>query len=93
MIPKKGENSSNADSKDDEPADEFYEQAVDLVRRQQTASVSMLQRRFRIGYNRAARIVDEMEAKGIVGPSEGSKPRQVLVPPIKNEGNSNNAHN
>lgn len=93
MIPKKGESSSSNDSENDEPEDEFYNQAVDLVRRQQTASVSMLQRRFRIGYNRAARIVDEMEAKGIVGPSEGSKPRQVLVPPIKNEGNSNNAHN
>ena len=92
MIPKKGESSSASDNGNDEPQDEFYNQAVDLVRRQQTASVSMLQRRFRIGYNRAARIVDEMEAKGIVGPSEGSKPRQVLVPPVKNEGNGNNAN-
>lgn len=93
MIPKKGETTSDNGGDNDEPEDEFYNQAVDLVRRQQTASVSMLQRRFRIGYNRAARIVDEMEAKGIVGPSEGSKPRQVLVPPVKNEGNSNNANN
>ena len=85
MIPKQGEN--NVTGSDDEPEDEFYSEAVDLVRRQQTASVSMLQRRFRIGYNRAARIVDEMEAKGVVGPSEGSKPRQVLLPPVKNEGN------
>ena len=92
MIPKKGESSSASDNGNDEPEDEFYNQAVDLVRRQQTASVSMLQRRFRIGYNRAARIVDEMEAKGIVGPSEGSKPRQVLVPSVKNEGNGNNAN-
>lgn len=93
MIPKKGDNSSASSDGNDEPEDEFYNQAVDLVRRRQTASVSMLQRRFRIGYNRAARIVDEMEAKGIVGPSEGSKPRQVLVSPVKNEGNGNNANN
>ncbi|ALJ23447.1 cell division protein FtsK [Lactobacillus gallinarum] len=92
MIPKKGDNSSASSDGNDEPEDEFYNQAVDLVRRRQTASVSMLQRRFRIGYNRAARIVDEMEAKGIVGPSEGSKPRQVLVSPVKNEGNGNNAN-
>jgi S-DNA-T family DNA segregation ATPase FtsK/SpoIIIE len=57
--------------------DEYYADAVELVTEQQSASVSMLQRRFRIGYNRAARIVDEMEERGVVGPSEGSKPRKV----------------
>lgn len=84
MIPSKNDSEGQAES-EDEPEDEFYGQAVALVRKQQSASVSMLQRRFRIGYNRAARIVDEMEAKGIVGPSEGSKPRQVLIPPEKDD--------
>lgn len=59
--------------------DELYQDAVELVVEMKTASVSLLQRRFRIGYNRAARLVDEMEMNGIVGPSEGSKPRKVLV--------------
>lgn len=62
-----------------EETDELYDEAVDLVRSMQQASVSMLQRRFRIGYSRAARIVDQMEMRGVVGPHEGSKPRQVLV--------------
>ena len=84
MIPSKNDSEGQAEP-EDEPEDEFYDQAVALVRKQQSASVSMLQRRFRIGYNRAARIVDEMEAKGIVGPSEGSKPRQVLIPPEKDD--------
>lgn len=84
MIPSKNDSEGQVES-EDEPEDEFYDQAVALVRKQQSASVSMLQRRFRIGYNRAARIVDEMEAKGIVGPSEGSKPRQVLIPPEKDD--------
>ena len=57
----------------------LYDDAVDLVLEMQTASVSMLQRRFRIGYTRAARLIDEMEARGIVGPYEGSKPRTVLM--------------
>ncbi len=59
--------------------DELYEEAVELILEMQTASVSMLQRRFRIGYTRAARLIDEMEARGIVGPYEGSKPRNVLL--------------
>ena len=67
--------SGNGDPRDGE--DEYYAEAVELVTDQQSASVSMLQRRFRIGYNRAARIVDEMEERGVVGPSEGSKPRKV----------------
>ncbi|WP_233448879.1 DNA translocase FtsK [Paenilisteria weihenstephanensis] len=59
--------------------DELYNEAVELVREMQTASVSMLQRKFRIGYNRAARIIDEMEQRGVVGPHEGSKPRRVNI--------------
>ncbi|MFT4413622.1 DNA translocase FtsK [Fredinandcohnia humi] len=59
--------------------DDLYEDAVQLVIEMQTASVSMLQRRFRIGYTRAARLIDEMEARGVVGQYEGSKPRAVLV--------------
>jgi DNA segregation ATPase FtsK/SpoIIIE, S-DNA-T family len=62
-----------------EVEDDLYSDAVDLVVEMQTASVSMLQRRFRIGYSRAARLIDEMELRGIVGPYEGSKPRNVLV--------------
>lgn len=62
-----------------EETDDLYDEAVQLVVNMQTASVSMLQRRFRIGYSRVARIVDQMEQRGIVGPPEGSKPRQVLV--------------
>ncbi len=60
--------------------DELYDEAVRLIADMQTASVSLLQRRFRIGYTRAARLIDEMEMRGVVGPYEGSKPRAVLVP-------------
>lgn len=68
--------------------DELYEEAVSLIVDMQTASVSMLQRRFRIGYTRAARLIDEMEARGVVGPYEGSKPRAVLVTKPKEEASS-----
>ena len=64
----------------DQETDELYDEAVQLVTEMQTASVSMLQRRFRVGYSRAARIIDQMEQRGVVGPYEGSKPRHVLVP-------------
>ena len=59
--------------------DELTEDAIEFILKSKQASVSMLQRRFRIGYNRAARIIDEIEEKGIIGPSDGSRPRQVLV--------------
>ncbi|TFJ94792.1 FtsK/SpoIIIE family DNA translocase [Lentibacillus salicampi] len=59
--------------------DELYDDAVQMITEMQSASVSMLQRRFRIGYTRAARLIDAMEDRGIVGPYEGSKPRTVLV--------------
>ncbi|WLR43489.1 DNA translocase FtsK [Bacillus carboniphilus] len=63
----------------DEVTDELYDNAVQLVVEMQTASVSLLQRRFRIGYTRAARLIDEMEKRNVVGPYEGSKPRGVLI--------------
>ena len=59
--------------------DELFDQAVQIVIEAKQASVSLLQRRMRIGYNRAARLIDSMEAKGVVGPYEGSKPREVLM--------------
>jgi S-DNA-T family DNA segregation ATPase FtsK/SpoIIIE len=62
-----------------EEKDALYSKAVDLVRERQRASISMLQRRLKIGYTRAARLIEQMEEDGIVGPpTEGSKPREVL---------------
>jgi S-DNA-T family DNA segregation ATPase FtsK/SpoIIIE len=67
------------DELDPETPDERYDDAVALVTRTRQASISMIQRHLRIGYNRAARIVEMMEKEGIVGPSDGVKPREVLV--------------
>jgi len=63
----------------EEDADELLPDAIETVVRAEQASVSMLQRRFRIGYNRAARLIDMMEARGIIGPADGSRPRRVLM--------------
>ncbi|MBD2845226.1 DNA translocase FtsK [Paenibacillus sp. IB182496] len=59
--------------------DELFDQAVQIVLEAKQASVSLLQRRMRVGYTRAARLIDQMEARSIVGPYEGSKPREVLT--------------
>ena len=66
---------------EDDDADALLTQAVDIVRRSDKASASLLQRRLRIGYARAARILDQMEDRGIVGPADGSRFREVLVTP------------
>ena len=67
------------ESEDEEDMnDEKYEEAMEFVYEKGEASISMIQRRFRIGYNRAARIVERMEREGVVGPSTGIKPREVM---------------
>ncbi|GEL06711.1 FtsK/SpoIIIE family DNA translocase [Salisediminibacterium halotolerans] len=81
MAPAEADEQSAAGEVDDE----LYDDAVALVMQMQSASVSMIQRRFRVGYARAARLIDEMEVRGIVGPYEGSKPREVLVDKDPNE--------
>ena len=63
---------------DDTAADPVYPQAVDFVMEQGKASISLIQRRFRIGFNRAARFIEQMERDGLLGPQEGSKPRSVI---------------
>jgi S-DNA-T family DNA segregation ATPase FtsK/SpoIIIE len=59
--------------------DELFEEAARIVVQHQQGSASLLQRRLKLGYNRAGRIVDQLEAAGIIGPFEGSKARQVLI--------------
>ena len=67
------------DEEDSGDLDELFNEAVEVVLDSKQASVSMLQRRLKLGYSRAARIVDQMEEQGVVGPFEGSKPRAVLM--------------
>lgn len=69
----------SADSDDNSEDDEMYEAARELVIQTRKASTSFLQRRLRLGYARAARIIDILEHKGVIGPGEGAKPREVLV--------------
>ncbi len=74
-----------------EAEDDLYEQAVAWVVRAKQASTSMLQRRLKVGYSRAARLLDKMEENGIVGPPEGSRPRRVFVEPGEAEMRSGDA--
>ncbi len=62
-----------------EEDEDIIEQCIDVIRSEQKASVSLLQRRLRLGYTRAARIMDELENRGIVGPSKGAEPRDILI--------------
>jgi S-DNA-T family DNA segregation ATPase FtsK/SpoIIIE len=64
---------------EDEEGDELYRQAVDMVVQTQQASISMIQRRLRVGFNRAARMIERMERDGIVSAMDGTRPREVLV--------------
>ena len=83
MLPEYiGDNEGTGNDADLENRDALFDDAARLVVNQQTGSTSNIQRRMKIGYNRAGRIIDELEAAGIVGPFEGSKARQVI---IKNE--------
>ena len=70
---------SSASSGDSGEQDELYDEALRLIIETNQASVSILQRRMRLGYTRAARLIDIMEQNGIVGPYCGSKPRDILV--------------
>jgi S-DNA-T family DNA segregation ATPase FtsK/SpoIIIE len=72
-----------------EDLDELYDQAVALVAKTRQASISMVQRRLRIGYNRAARLIEMMEKQGLVGPADGAKPREVYVRDIDDTENVN----
>lgn len=77
--------SSSYDSKDDQYDDPLYNEVVDFVIKSGKTSASLLQRKYRLGYNRAARLIDLLEERGIVGPPNGSKPREVLVKYDNNE--------
>ena len=68
-----------ATQEEEEEYDELYDRAVAIVADTGQASISMLQRRMRVGYNRAARMIERMEKEGVVGPSDGVRPREVLV--------------
>ena len=79
FISRRGAIAAEAQEVDDR--DDLFDEAVRFVVQSGQASTSMLQRRFRIGFSRAGRLVDIMERDGIIGPADGSKPREILVAP------------
>jgi S-DNA-T family DNA segregation ATPase FtsK/SpoIIIE len=78
-VLKSVEDESNGNDTSSEEYDEKYDEAVAVVTETGQASISMVQRRLRVGYNRAARMIETMEREGIVGPADGSRPREVLA--------------
>ncbi len=79
LLPSALEKRRAADQSSDAGRDVLFDEAAHIIVRYQQGSVSLLQRRLKIGYSRAARLVDELEAAGVVGPADGSKAREVLV--------------
>ena len=84
MLPETPEGSS------DDPEDDLFYEVLEMIRELETISTSYIQRRFKIGFNRAARLIEELEARGYVGPSEGSKPRKVNLDAFDQENDSQN---
>jgi S-DNA-T family DNA segregation ATPase FtsK/SpoIIIE len=80
-ILKPREEEAESGAPEEDFSDENYDAALALVTETRQASISMIQRRLRVGYNRAARMIERMEREGIVGPADGSRPREVLAPP------------
>jgi S-DNA-T family DNA segregation ATPase FtsK/SpoIIIE len=76
------ESDDDSSGKPNEDVDEMYDRAVAIVADTRNASISYIQRRLKVGYNRAARMIEHMENEGIVGPQVGTKPREVFVQPI-----------
>jgi len=79
ILPSIREISATGDPVDSENRDELFDDALQLVVTHQQGSISLLQRRLKVGYSRAARLIDELEQAGVVGPFTGSKAREVLV--------------
>jgi DNA segregation ATPase FtsK/SpoIIIE, S-DNA-T family len=80
-LPEYAEDNGNADSLSSDPneRDELFEEAARIIVASQQGSTSLLQRKLKLGYNRAGRLIDQLEAAGIVGPFEGSKAREVKI--------------
>ncbi len=70
-------------SKSDEDVDEMYDKAIAIVAETRNASISYIQRRLKVGYNRAARMIEQMENEGAIGPQEGTRPREVYISAIE----------
>ena len=82
LKPREEEGSADGGDEGDELSDELYDQALAIVGDMRDVSISILQRKLRIGYNRSARMIERMERDGVVGPADGSKPRKVLIRPV-----------
>ena len=81
LLPEYIDETSELKEIDDE-LDSLFQEAAEVIVNQQQGSASLLQRKLKLGYNRAGRIVDQLEAMGIIGPHKGSKAREVLIPDL-----------